>query len=328
MCRVQQRILQDLGSENAALENVFRRAASRSCSGAGGVPGSSEVAAIHAKTVKVEQLVSKLSSASSELLEALGTGGKSICADDASMRRGLNTTHLQELIERGLQLRAAAKQFLVQVLVRSDCLTISPDDVRVADAGALGQGLFAARDIDEGRKIGEYIGELLDSTSLARRYGTHAPPAEVTPTNAPTNALYAHGEYVLQTSETTWVDAVDPARSNHTRFINHAEDGARACNCCVFGDDDRRIVIFATRRIASGEQLFMCVCVCVCTRLGVGTRASAVPLIHACSYVCGVKRSRRGGVLFTPQLSSSLLFLFTPAPLRSYVCGVKRGMQR
>lgn len=143
------------------------------------MPGGQSVATVYSKTVEVERLVSALSSASSELIQVLSSG-----AGDARIRKGFNASHITSLVERGLQLRAAAKQFLVQVLVNSDCLSCDADDVTVEDAGVLGQGLFAVRDIGAGCKIGEYHGEQLDTAGLAARYGAipatageGAPPA-------------------------------------------------------------------------------------------------------------------------------------------------------
>ena len=185
------------------MEATFRAAASR----AGAQPGGAEVAEVHARTVTVERLVSTLSAASSELLQAVATGG----ATERKLRKSLNTAHLQNLISRGLQLRMAAKQFLIQVLVKSDCLAVPMGAVAVTDAGALGKGLFAASDIGPGRKIGEYVGEHLDAAGLTARYGETA------------------GDYVLRTSETWWIDAGDESTSNVTRYINHA--AGEAANC-------------------------------------------------------------------------------------------------
>ena len=51
-------------------------------------------------------------------------------------------------------------------------------------------------------------GERLDGTQLLARYGLEA--AE-------------RADYVMQVGEGAWMDASDPAKSNHTRYINHAE---------------------------------------------------------------------------------------------------------
>jgi hypothetical protein len=51
-------------------------------------------------------------------------------------------------------------------------------------------------------------GERLDGTQLLARYGLEA--AE-------------RADYVMQVGEGVWMDASDPAKSNHTRYINHAE---------------------------------------------------------------------------------------------------------
>jgi hypothetical protein len=63
-------------------------------------------------------------------------------------------------------------------------------------------------------------------------------------------------EQIDQDAVCLQIDAADPAKSNVTRYINHAE--GECANCTMFGDDDKRIVIFATRGIGAGQQLFMC----------------------------------------------------------------------
>jgi HSP20 family molecular chaperone IbpA len=160
--------------------------------------------------------------------------------DDARIRKAFNTEHLRGLILGGVQLRTAAKDFLEAVLIHSNDLAISTEDVYVAEAGDMGQGLFAAQEISPGRKIGEYMGERLDRENLMAKYGLEASEC---------------ADYVMQIGEDMWMDASDPGKSNHTRYINHAEGGAE--NCVMFGDDHSSTIILVIRPVASGEQLLM-----------------------------------------------------------------------
>ena len=51
-------------------------------------------------------------------------------------------------------------------------------------------------------------GERLDSAQLLARYGLE---------------VADRADYVMQLGEGVWMDASDPTKSNHTRYINHAE---------------------------------------------------------------------------------------------------------
>ena len=86
---------------------------------------------------------------------------RSVLSAGHANNQAFNGDHLRGLILGGVQLRTAAKDFLEAVLLHSDDLAIGADDVCVADAGDMGQGLFAARDLSPGRKIGEYMAGIL-----------------------------------------------------------------------------------------------------------------------------------------------------------------------
>jgi hypothetical protein len=220
-------LARDLGSAESALEAAIAKREFE----------STEVAEIYMQSLQVERLVGAASRASSDLMETLRAGTTD---DDARIRKAFNTGHLRGLILGGVQLRTAAKDFLEAVLVNSNDLAISAEDVYVADAGDMGQGLFAAREISPGRKIGEYMGERLDREELLAKYGLEASEC---------------ADYVMQIGEDMWMDASDPAKSNHTRYINHAEGEAE--NCVMFGDDKSSTIILVIRPVACGEQLLM-----------------------------------------------------------------------
>ena len=110
----------------------------------------------------------------------------------------------------------------------------------IMDADDMGRGLFASGVIEPGCVVGEYRGEALDAAGLATKY----PGSE-------------GSDYLMKVSADRWIDAAseDPAVTNHTRFINHAEGSA--VNCAVYGDDEgKMMVLFTLRRICEGEQLF------------------------------------------------------------------------
>ena len=120
------------------LEAAFRDAAAPQAAGLSSADRGKDVLTIFWQTRRIETSISALSVASSELLEKLSTTDGD---DDARIRKAFNIAHVRSLIFRGVQLRDAAKKFLVQVLVKSDCLAISDEDVCIADAGAMGQVL-------------------------------------------------------------------------------------------------------------------------------------------------------------------------------------------
>jgi hypothetical protein len=85
--------------------------------------------------------------------------------------RALNTHHLRELVAQGIGARAAAKQFLSAVLLQTAApVSAAATGVAVQNAGAMGQGLFAAVDLAPGTVVGEYRGEPLDALALHARY--------------------------------------------------------------------------------------------------------------------------------------------------------------
>lgn len=116
-------------------------------------------------------------------------------------------------------------------------------DVYIADAGAMGLGLYARNTIKRGEFIGEYAGQIVPRTPsvLERGYsfGLRPPFAEVT---SPTKL----SNYVIDASE----------KGNVTRFINSSET-PNAEAYYMFIDGYWRVVFVAKQQINPGEQLFV-----------------------------------------------------------------------
>jgi len=105
-----------------------------------------------------------------------------------------------------------------------------------------GLGLFAKEEIEKGATIGEYTGELINSTEFNWR-----------------NLLYVANNqvsYFYCTGTGMTIDA-NPM-GNHTRYINHSCEP----NCkvfCLFMDETGlpKVIVTAKRTIKKGEQLFL-----------------------------------------------------------------------
>jgi SET domain-containing protein len=83
------------------------------------------------------------------------------------------------------------------------------DSVSVREAPPKGLGLFATRKLPAGFHIGDYIGEKLRYKEYLRRYpnGESAYTFLVNPDDQRRDRIY--------------IDAVNPMKSNFTRYINH-----------------------------------------------------------------------------------------------------------
>ena len=74
--------------------------------------------------------------------------------------------------------------------------------VRQSTIQDAGWGVIATSEIEAGKCIGKYKGEILDKADIQHRYPEH------------------NAEYVVQVSDDKYIDAIDPFSSNWTRFIN------------------------------------------------------------------------------------------------------------
>jgi len=109
--------------------------------------------------------------------------------------------------------------------------------IRPSTIPGAGLGAFALEALPANRVIGLYRGEVIDAQEFDRRY--------------PHETL---GEYVLQVSKRTYVDARDPATSNWTRYINDGHvQGRNLCNVRFTSRGGVR----TKRFIHAGEELFI-----------------------------------------------------------------------
>ena len=106
--------------------------------------------------------------------------------------------------------------------------------------GAKGVGVFAKVALPSNTWVGDYVGEVLTQKKYLRRY-----PNE-------------DAQYVLGANEDYNVDAVDPAKSAFTRYLNHAGGGAAN----VFFDvakvrkqRAKQIKFYTARHVDAGEEL-------------------------------------------------------------------------
>ncbi len=114
-------------------------------------------------------------------------------------------------------------------------------DVEIREAPGKGEGLFASRRIKEGEFIMDYLGEEMSAEELDERYE---------------NLLEAR--YALELTgplglSPSYIDAVNPERSNLGRYINHCS--RPTCRKVRQRFPDRRLRFFAARDIAPGEEL-------------------------------------------------------------------------
>lgn len=113
------------------------------------------------------------------------------------------------------------------------------DLIEVRNSPIHGRGVYAAQDIDEGQRIVEYVGELIDKEEGERRAWAQSEQAEKTGEAA---------VYIFNLNE-KW-DLDGNLDLNPARLINHSCEP----NCEAF-TEKRRIFIYALRDITAGEEL-------------------------------------------------------------------------
>jgi hypothetical protein len=97
-----------------------------------------------------------------------------------------------------------------------------------------GKGVFATRRIRKGRRIIEYVGELVSEEEATRRYDDES--------------METHHTFLFEIDDNTFIDA--SVNGNEARFINHSCDPN-----CEAVDEDGRIFIEAVRNIQPGVEL-------------------------------------------------------------------------
>jgi SET domain-containing protein len=107
--------------------------------------------------------------------------------------------------------------------------------VQVRESTVHGRGVFAARDLGEGKKIIEYQGEIIDWDEAQRRH-PHDP-------NQPNHTFYFHLD------DSTVIDG--RVNGNDARWINHS-----CAPNCEAEQRGNRVFIRALRDIDAGEELF------------------------------------------------------------------------
>lgn len=226
----------------AASDRGRQRAAAGSSSGTGAVQaiGGGEVIAVWEAAKDLEEAITIGATVFNAFVSGINALGPKV---RPKVARVLNTQHLRELVSQGIATRTAAKQFLTAVLLETAAApaTAEATGLVISDTDSMGRGLFASAVVDPGCVVGEYRGHVLDAAGLAAKYPAGGEGSD----------------YLMKVSADRWIDAAseDPAVTNHTRFINHAEGSA--VNCAVYGDDEgERMVLFTLREISEGEQLF------------------------------------------------------------------------
>lgn len=110
--------------------------------------------------------------------------------------------------------------------------TLRPFEAR--DSRIQGRGVFATRKIEEGTRLIEYRGEIVDDEEADRRYPFHDDER--------------HHTFLFRLDSGDAIDA-GPSRSV-AKYINHSCDPN-----CEAVEEDGRIFIDAVRDIARGEEL-------------------------------------------------------------------------
>jgi len=115
------------------------------------------------------------------------------------------------------------------------------EDLEVREAPGKGEGLFASRRIKAGEFIMDYLGETMTADELDGRYA---------------NLLEAR--YALELTgplglSPSYIDAVNPARSNLGRYINHCS--RPTCRKVRQRFPDRRLRFFAACDLEPGDEL-------------------------------------------------------------------------
>ena len=127
-----------------------------------------------------------------------------------------------------------------------------------------GRGIFALVDIPKGERLMEYLGERITPAEADRRYAAEHE-------HSPHTMLFSVDDKVV-------IDATKKGSS--ARYINHS-----CAPNCEATEEDSRIFIETTRKIASGEELTYDYNLVLEER-----HTPAVKRAHAC--FCGVRRCR------------------------------------
>jgi SET domain-containing protein len=108
------------------------------------------------------------------------------------------------------------------------------DFVTIKDAGKMGHGVFARTTIPADVFLGNYEGEKIDEQECNKRCDK------------------GNGLYIIELGKKTFIDAM--FGGNWTCMVNHSRDpNVHAISDYKF----QRVLIYSTREIKKGEQLFM-----------------------------------------------------------------------
>lgn len=117
-------------------------------------------------------------------------------------------------------------------------------DLELKQSGSKGQGLFAARSIEEGSLIGRYNGELLSEDEYDAKL---------------LEMVSGQGMYVMDMGNGYILDGENPKKSTFLRYINHS---VRRANCRAeevvdtdYSGPFAAVAVVAERDIAKGEEL-------------------------------------------------------------------------
>ena len=105
---------------------------------------------------------------------------------------------------------------------------------RVRSSTIQGQGVFATEKIRKGRRIIEYVGEIIDREEEVRRYDE--------------DRMDRHHTFLFEVEDDITIDGA--RGGNRSRFINHSCDPN-----CEAVNEDGRIFIWALKSIQPGEEL-------------------------------------------------------------------------
>lgn len=97
-----------------------------------------------------------------------------------------------------------------------------------------GNGLFATRSLPIHTILGVYRGEFISKEEVVRRYPN------------------GHWPYVYSPGGGIYIDAINPQKSNHMRYIN-SPHGTRNVSNCAFKD----MYVITTAPVRAGSELFL-----------------------------------------------------------------------
>ncbi|MCH9031105.1 MAG: SET domain-containing protein-lysine N-methyltransferase [candidate division Zixibacteria bacterium] len=105
---------------------------------------------------------------------------------------------------------------------------------RVRNSRIQGRGIFATEQIRKGRRLIEYVGEIIDREEEVRRYDE--------------DKMDRHHTFLFEVEHDITIDGA--VGGNSSRFINHSCDPN-----CEAVNEDGRIFIWALKSIKPGEEL-------------------------------------------------------------------------